>query len=653
MKPITTETWQSFKFLANLKANPTKKALAYVVSSVDYDKDKYNHNIWIYQKNRHFQLTACDKQTSYTWLDDETIMFVANRNKDKEDTAKSDVYTISIYGGEAKKSFTIPNKVTNIEALSNLDFLITCIDDVRYPDFYKATEQDKEKNVKELKDNDFVQEINQIPFYSNGGTFTSNKRTRLYRYDKEKDKLVPLTTLDMNVHGFELNKDKSTALIIGEKFEDVLDLNNDVYHLDLKSNRIKKLTRSTQSIYKAFEINNEIIGVVQEIDGAFGLNQNAIIQKYNPKGRKFEKIVNPIYSIGNSINSDIRYMSSSLIENIFEQLYVTLNVNDHSTLVKLVDDELETLLSFNGSIDGFAMIADQLIVVGLKDQHPQELYTLDGKQLTHHNDVANELEVIKPEEIHYEVNERKLKGWVMLPPKFSSKKKYPAVLNIHGGPKTVYGSVYVHEMQVWAHAGYVVMFTNPTGSDGQDNAFSDIRGKYGTIDYDDLMGFVDVVLDKYPNIDFKKLGVTGGSYGGFMTNWIIGHTDRFACAITQRSISNWTSMYGVSDIGYFFTIDQQQATIQKPMDIEKLWWHSPIKYLPKMNTPTLIVHSEKDYRCPVEQGYQLFTGLKEKKVDVKMVMFHHENHDLSRSGNPKARQKRLDEMLSWFNNYLQ
>lgn len=117
---------------------------------------------------------------------------------------------------------------------------------------------------------------------------------------------------------------------------------------------------------------------------------------------------------------------------------------------------------------------------------------------------------------------------------YDETKKYPAILDIHGGPKTVYGKVFYHEMQVWASKGYFVFFCNIHGSDGRGNEFMDIRGKYGTIDYDELMQFTDKVLETYPQIDASKVGVTGGSYGGFMTNWIIGHTDRFACAASQE-----------------------------------------------------------------------------------------------------------------------
>lgn len=177
-----------------------------------------------------------------------------------------------------------------------------------------------------------------------------------------------------------------------------------------------------------------------------------------------------------------------------------------------------------------------------------------------------------------------------------------------------------------------------------------IFGKYGTIDYDDLMKFTDIVLEKYPAIDKARVGVTGGSYGGFMTNWIIGHTNRFACAATQRSISNWISFYGTSDIGMFFTEDQIHGNIfENP---EKLWEDSPLKYAKNIQTPTLFIHSDEDYRCPLEQGLQLYTAMVDKGIEARFVLFHGENHELSRGGKPKHRVRRLEEITGWMERYL-
>jgi len=161
-----------------------------------------------------------------------------------------------------------------------------------------------------------------------------------------------------------------------------------------------------------------------------------------------------------------------------------------------------------------------------------------------------------------------------------------------------------------------------------------------------------VVLSKYPSIDPKRLGVTGGSYGGFMTNWIVTHTKRFACAATQRSISNWLSMAGTSDIGYLFAEDQCGGKLFTDDGAEMMWERSPLKYAGKLATPLLVIHSECDYRCPLEQGLQIYSAAKERGVDARMVIFKGENHDLSRSGKPSHRVRRLEEITRWFEKYL-
>ncbi len=654
MTAITSEFWQQYKYIGNLSSNPKQDTCAYVRSSSDIKQDKYKHNIWIYQNSRHFQLTAFDDEATYCWLDDESILFTSNRKKSKEEgLPQTDFFTISTLGGEAKQLFSVAMVVTDLKTLNSNEVLLSAICDVRYPDLYKASKEELKSIAKTEKDQSFVEEINQIPFYTNGGSFLSNKRSRLFHYNIDKKELKPLTKIGLQVSSFQINSDQTKCLIVGSTFKEVVDLSTDIYEMDLKTIKYKKVSKGKHMISGAYYLNHDIFALLKPFDAPFGLNQNSVIAKLNTKSSQFETIIDPVYSIGNSINSDIRLLGSPLIQVISGELFFTLNIEDHSRLMAIdKQGQVKQIVEWSGSIDGYTYYNDQWIFIALTNQNPQELYDINQQPLTSINHLEESITWIKPEPIAYEVDQRKLKGWVMLPLKYNPKMKYPAILNIHGGPKTVYGEVHVHEMQLWANQGYVVMYTNPTGADGQDNAFSDIRGKYGTVDYDDLMGFVDVVLKRYPAIDDKRLGVTGGSYGGFMTNWMIGHTQRFACAITQRSISNWTSFYGVSDIGYFFTIDQQQATLQKPLDMDKLWWHSPIKYLSNMNTPTLIIHSNKDYRCPIEQGYQLFTCLKEKRVPTKLVLFHHENHDLSRNGKPKARQKRLDEMLAWFNQYL-
>ena len=289
----------------------------------------------------------------------------------------------------------------------------------------------------------------------------------------------------------------------------------------------------------------------------------------------------------------------------------------------------------------------------MRDMRLQELYELKAGaeiQLTHSNDAALAGKyVAKPEKLSFINDGVRIDGWVLKPIDFDETKTYPAVLDIHGGPKAAYGEIFMHEMQYWASQGYFVFFCNPRGSDGRGNAFMDLRGKYGTIDYSDIMTFTDRVLAAYPMIDAKRVAVTGGSYGGFMTNWIIGHTDRFACAASQRSISNWFSKSLTTDIGYYHNMSQMDST---PWDNpEKMWSFSPLKYADQAKTPTLFIHSDQDYRCWMAEGLQMFQALKLHNVDSRICLFHGENHELSRSGKPIHRIRRLKEMTQWFDQY--
>lgn len=334
----------------------------------------------------------------------------------------------------------------------------------------------------------------------------------------------------------------------------------------------------------------------------------------------------------------------------------------NSTSQCQVSDITCTCADSNAAYTACNCAKDCLFVIGLYGQELNELYLVTNPtnliRLTYFNDHANlELTAIKPEKLTYTspYDQSEMTGFVLLPPDFESGKlaSYPLIMDIHGGPKTVYGTTYYHEMQVWANLGFVVCFTNPHGSDGYGNDFADIRGAYGNCDFDDLMAFLDCVLAKYKEVDQARLGVTGGSYGGFMTNWIITHTDCFKVACSQRSISNWLSFYGTSDIGYYFATDQNKVKGLTLPEQAILWEHSPLKHINNAVTPTLFIHSDSDYRCPLEQGMQMHTALLALGVTSKLCIFPGENHELSRSGKPQAREWRLNLMTHWFLKYLQ
>jgi len=237
-------------------------------------------------------------------------------------------------------------------------------------------------------------------------------------------------------------------------------------------------------------------------------------------------------------------------------------------------------------------------------------------------------------------------GWVIPPVDYEPGKKYPGILLIHGGPQGRYdGTKFIADAQIYSAEGYFAFFCNPRGSNGQGREFQYVSGKYGTIDFDDLMQFTDKVLELYPDIDSTRLGVTGGSYGGFMTNWVIGHTDRFAAAVSVVSISNYFTK-PVGDIGWYDMTEQRADAWH---NAGELWWHSPLKYAKNVKTPTMFCQNDEDFRCPIDQAEQMYSALVHLGVETRMIVYKGASH-----GGMKPSQKvhRMKETLAWFGKYL-
>lgn len=245
---------------------------------------------------------------------------------------------------------------------------------------------------------------------------------------------------------------------------------------------------------------------------------------------------------------------------------------------------------------------------------------------------------------------QEIEGWLLRPPDAAPGRRYPLILYIHGGPHALYGYTFMHEFQFLAARGFAVLYTNPRGSQGYGQHFAAcIRQGWGTLDYQDVMAGVEAALH-FHDIDPQRLGVAGGSYGGYLTNWIVGHTDRFKAAVSERSVTNLYSFYGTSDIGWSFAEFEVGGTPQEnaPAYLER----SPITYAGRITTPLLILHSENDLRCPIEQAEQLFAALRRRGRTVQFVRFPDEDHNLSRSGQPRHRIERLQRIAGWFERFL-
>jgi dipeptidyl aminopeptidase/acylaminoacyl peptidase len=301
---------------------------------------------------------------------------------------------------------------------------------------------------------------------------------------------------------------------------------------------------------------------------------------------------------------------------------------------------------------------DPLVYVASSPTRINDLFALrrtagaQPLQLTHLNDALfAQLDLKEPEEFWYRTFDgKRVQAWLQKPPDFDPQRKYPLILDIHGGPHTAYGQVFDHEFQWMAARGYLVLYPNPRGSTSYGQAFGNvIQYHYPGDDFRDLMAAVDTVVQR-GYVDAKKLGVTGGSGGGLLTNWVVGHTTRFAAAVSQRDIASWADWWYTADFTLFNPEWFRAPPFEDPSDYSA---RSPISYIRNVTTPLMLVLGESDSRTPPEAGGdQMFRALKFRHIPTVMVRFPNETHELSRAGQPWHRVERLEHIVGWFDHWL-
>jgi dipeptidyl aminopeptidase/acylaminoacyl peptidase len=308
-------------------------------------------------------------------------------------------------------------------------------------------------------------------------------------------------------------------------------------------------------------------------------------------------------------------------------------------------------------VTGYDVASGRLVHTLTTPTQLSELFVGERRVTSVGRELVDRREVIAPERFTATSEDgTEVDAWIMRPAGFEEGKRYPTLLNIHGGPFTQYGNRFFDEFQVYAGAGYVVVFANPRGSSGYSEAWGRaIRGPvaegpgWGTRDYEDLMAVVDEAVRRFDFVDPERLGVMGGSYGGYMTSWMLGHTDRFKAACSERSCNNFLLEGGSADIGWMFKGELGAFWFEAPEAYLKV---SPSTYAKDIHTPLLILHSEDDLRCPVGHAEDLFTILRLLKRDVEMVRFPAESHELTRGGAPRHREQRFELLLEWFGEKL-
>lgn len=497
-------------------------------------------------------------------------------------------------------------------------------------------------------------EVTEVPYWTNAEGNVNGKRHQLFIFDLKSKELHSLVPKDFEVSNFWYQD--GHLFLSGAQYQNHQPFQKGLYEYDFTEKKLQELLKPETWSISAVALLNDELYLAATDNKKYGIEENPNFYHLLKDTHEMQLVQEWDHNLSNIVIHDMEVVPGKTTFVHDNKLYFVATIATHNEIYTFDGEKTELVGKWDGSITSLAFQGDHLQFIANSPQSPQQLYQFekDGqvKQLSHFNEFLKDRYLAEPKQIDYKDHNGDWRyGWVLYPLNYQEGNKYPAILEVHGGPRATYGDGFFHEMQMLASAGYFVFFTNIIGSEGWGDEYGDVRGKYGTVDYDDLMLFTDEVLKQVPEINEEKLGLAGGSYGGFMTNWVIGHTHRFSAAVSMRSIASWTAMY-ISDIGPEFVNDQMATDDLHSDDIDKLWFHSPLRYVNNVTTPTLFLHSDHDFRCPIPDAYQMFQALKLRNVPTKLVVFQGSNHDLSRKGAPNRRIKRLEETLNWFDKYL-
>ena len=675
-RSITIEDLYMIKFLSRPRISPDGKRVAYVLTNIDEQRHTYHSALWIVSvadgERRRFTTGPANASSPVWSPDGKWLAFVSERQGEdtslnpqeqkKRGKGKPQIWLLPVDGGEAYQ-LTFMEHGASAPVWSR---------DGQYV-LFTAQVGPADEETEEGKPLPKVHVIDQLWYRLDGVGYIYERRSHLFMVERAGGEPVQLTDGDWDDGEAVWSPDGTQLAFISDRSEERWRWpGGDVYVLPIKEKRAGELRCLTDSKLgcnsPSWSPDGQTIAFLgsPKLHGAgqtYLYTQSINADKAEPTclSRDFAG------SCSDWTNSDLgdEHLAPTPVWSADgKTLYVLASLSGASRIFGLsaTSNNIEPQVLTPGTMHVRDFSSDQAgetlaLLVG-DPTHPQEIFVCSTmekgelRQISHANEAfLAELTLSTPELISYTgADGWPIEGWIMKPQDFDPSKKYPLVVEIHGGPNTQYGYGFFHEMQVLVAQGYVVFYSNPRGSIGYGYKFSDaVRGAWGEKDSIDIMnGLEEVVKQGY--IDEQRLAVTGGSYGGFMTNWLVGHYDRFKVAATDRCVSNMASMFGSSDIGWDLGEDNLDTTPWEGLD--KYMHMSPITYVKNITTPLLIIHSEQDLRCSIEQSEQLFTALKWMRRDVKFVRFEGQSHGLSRGGHPRSRLERLRHITSWFAKYL-
>jgi len=663
--------------------SPCGKRVVFVRTDILEKENDYVSSLWLYDEKGLRQITNLSKtpkgrDTAPSWSPDcKKLAFLSTRQGQRQ------LWVLDFQGGEARQITDMP---LGVEEFS------------WGPDSRTVYLSAKEKTKEcKMREGSTARRITRLRYKFNGTGYLDPFFTQIWKLDVQTGKLEKLTDGPHDCHEPKTSPSGELIAFVSNRSDKETDLYTDLWVVRPSSKELVKLTESKGRVTgPVWSTNSRYIYYLGHEKGVYpgGYPQIWEVDVTNGKRRVISGEFP--YLIGGRIGADVRFDSGKTGLSLSDDgsfLYFVAVTGGNSYLYqlniktgkwkKIYGAGQMAITSYDASGGGLAVnlatpatpgdiwygrisgaeeslcyensVSEGSISKGTTKQRDETSGKLvELKQVTDFNgELFASRHIGWPERVDfYHPDGTKLEGWIIKPKDFDPSKKYPMVMEIHGGPHTTYGNVFFHEFQILAGHGFAVLYTNPRGSLGYGEKFARaVVGDWCGVDARDLEFMAKDTLRRFSWVDPERFGVTGGSQGGYLTNWLISHTGIFKAAVTQRSMSNLYSKYGVSDIGWS---GDRAGMGGKDLwnDEDLIMERSPIRYAPNVRAPVLIIHSDQDFRCPLEQAEQWYVALKRLGVTTELLLFHGENHELSRSGKPANRVVRLDAILDWFQKYL-
>jgi dipeptidyl aminopeptidase/acylaminoacyl peptidase len=662
-RPITSKDLYQFKWVADPRMSPDGSLAAYTLVQVAEKGDKYETSLWVVATDGQSaprRLTSSTRDRSPRWSPDgRTLAFIRSAT----DTGAAQIYLLSLAGGEPRR-LTDVAKGAGALAWSpdgkTIAFTSTMLpSDTAPPD----------------KDKSDVRVVTRAVYRDNDeGWLDPTRHDHIYVVDVDLGADAPakaraVTSGNYDEEDVQWARDGSQILFVSDRVDEP--------YYDNPDDDAFAVPKNGGAMSKTIDIDGPIRGVAQSPDGksyAFAgwvnpahrqsYTQSAIFWSHDGT---ITKLTSGEAEVGSSVTGDQHPPRGGGGGPIVwsadgKSLYLATTEHGRSNIVRIdvatkavepVTTGAHDVVAYSATPNGSRFALTMSDGTHLSDLYALDLATKALTQLTHVNDdLFKQLTLSTPERITYKsFDGTPIEAWIVKPPDFSPTKKYPLILNIHGGPHSAYGETFFHEFQVMAARGYVVLAPNPRGSTTYGESFGNIiQYHYPGDDYKDLMVGVDTLL-KRGYIDEKRLGVTGGSGGGLLTNWVVTQTHRFQAAVSQRSIADWAAWWYTADFTLFTPSWFKEPPFKDPQEYAL---RSPITYIGNVTTPLMLVEGESDSRTPSGSGgYTMFRALKAMHKQTEMVVFPGETHELSRSGKPVHRVARIDHIIGWFDKYLE